>query len=152
MLRGKGMHHNTGTFPNGDTSHPVFEPRDAERDMRVVAKDPHCTAVRGIRGLEVRFSPFPCELTNAEMLPLFTDCAERAERLRRDGAEVTLVTDYELSLFARGHCGSISDFHTGTCTVDFAWHSCPASLAGDSSPVQVACGGPQSCRESRPYP
>ncbi|MFE2972066.1 hypothetical protein ACFXKC_52640 [Streptomyces sp. NPDC059340] len=66
------------------------------------------------------------------MLPLFTDCAGRAERLRRDGAEVTLVTVCELSL-ARGHFGSISDFHTGTCTVDFALHSCPSSLAGDSS-------------------
>jgi hypothetical protein len=72
--------------------------------MRVVAKDLHCTAVRitggnpdriettaryaAEAGLEIWFSPFPCELTNAEMLPLFTDCAERPERLRRDGAEV----------------------------------------------------------------
>lgn len=37
------------------------------------------------------------------MLPLFTDCAERAERLRRDGAEVVLVTGCELSVFARGY-------------------------------------------------
>ncbi|MEU9485678.1 hypothetical protein AB0D83_18750 [Streptomyces decoyicus] len=87
--------------------------------MRVVAEDLHCTAVRITggdpdriettaryaveRGLEVWFSPFPCELSNAEMLPLFTDCAERAERLRRDGAEVVLVTGCELSVFARGY-------------------------------------------------
>lgn len=119
MLRGKGIHYDTGTFPNGDTSRPVFDPRDAERDMRVIAKDLHCTAVRitggdpdriettarhaADAGLEVWFSPFPCELTNAEMLPLFTDCAERAERLRRDGAKVALVTGCELSLFARDY-------------------------------------------------
>jgi len=119
MLRGKGIHYDTGTFPNGDTSRPVFDPRDAARDMRVVAQDLHCTAVRitggdpdrietaarfaAEEGLEVWFSPFPCELTDAEMLPLFTDCAERAERLRRDGAEVALVTGCELSLFARGY-------------------------------------------------
>ncbi|CAM5494774.1 hypothetical protein SRIMM317S_04278 [Streptomyces rimosus subsp. rimosus] len=110
MLRGKGIHYDTGTFPNGDTSRPVFDPRDAERDIQVVAEDLHCTAVRitggdpdriettaryaAQAGLEVWFSPFPCELTNAEMLPLFADCAERAERLRRDGAEVVLVTGW----------------------------------------------------------
>ncbi|KUJ41674.1 MULTISPECIES: hypothetical protein [Streptomyces] len=119
MLRGKGIHYDTGTFPNGDTSRPVFDPRDAERDIQVVAEDLHCTAVRitggdpdriettaryaAQAGLEVWFSPFPCELTNAEMLPLFADCAERAERLRRDGAEVVLVTGCELSIFARGY-------------------------------------------------
>ncbi|MFF0226271.1 hypothetical protein [Streptomyces sp. NPDC004629] len=119
MLRGKGIHYDTGTFPNGDSSRPVFDSRDAERDMRVIAKDLHCTAVRitggdpdriettaryaAQEGLEVWFSPFPCELTNAEMLPLFADCAERAERLRRDGAEAVLVAGCELSLFARGY-------------------------------------------------
>ena len=119
MLRGKGIHYDTGTFPNGDTSRPVFDVRDVERDMRVVAEDLHCTAVRitggdpdrieataryaAQAGLEVWFSPFPCELSNAEMLPLFTDCAERAERLRRDGAEVVLVTGCEISVFARGY-------------------------------------------------
>lgn len=119
MLRGKGIHYDTGTFPNGDTSRPGFDPRDAERDMRVIAKDLHCNAVRitggdpdrieataryaADVGLEVWFSPFPCELTNAEMLALFTDCAERAERLRRDGAEIALVTGCELSVFARGY-------------------------------------------------
>ncbi|GAA2591664.1 hypothetical protein [Streptomyces tubercidicus] len=119
MLRGKGIHYDTGTFPNGDTSRPVFDVRDVERDMRVVAEDLHCTAVRitggdpdriettaryaAEAGLEVWFSPFPCELSNAEMLPLFTDCAERTERLRRDGAEAVLVTGCELSVFARGY-------------------------------------------------
>ncbi|WP_190169490.1 hypothetical protein [Streptomyces mirabilis] len=37
------------------------------------------------------------------MPPPFTDCAARAARLRRDGAEVTLVTGCVLGPSARGH-------------------------------------------------
>ena len=36
------------------------------------------------------------------MLRLLVDCAERAERVRRRGAEVVLVTGGELSLMNRG--------------------------------------------------
>ena len=36
------------------------------------------------------------------MLALFADCAERAERLRRRGAEVVFVTGAELSLMNTG--------------------------------------------------
>ncbi|WP_237755167.1 hypothetical protein [Nocardia nova] len=42
-------------------------------------------------------------MTNEQMLPYFVDCARRAERLRRDGTGVVLVTGCELSLFARGY-------------------------------------------------
>lgn len=118
-MRGKGIHYDTGTFPNGDSSRPGFDPQVVEREMRVIAEDLHCTAVRitggdpdrietaagyaAAVGLEVWFSPFPCEMTNEQMLPYFVDCAERAERLRRDGADIVLVTGCELSLFARGY-------------------------------------------------
>jgi hypothetical protein len=44
----------------------------------------------------------PCELTAAQLLPYFSDCAERAEQLRRTGADVVLVTGCELSVFAAG--------------------------------------------------
>jgi len=47
-------------------------------------------------------SPFPCGLTTGEMLPLFAECADVAEELRRGGADVTLITGGELSLFAHG--------------------------------------------------
>ena len=53
-------------------------------------------------GLEVWFSPFTSDLTEDEMLRLLVDCAERAERVRRRGAEVVLVTGGELSLMNRG--------------------------------------------------
>ncbi|MGW1786453.1 hypothetical protein ACWCQQ_46400 [Streptomyces sp. NPDC002143] len=118
-MRGKGIHYDTGTFPNGDTSRPVFDADVVARDMRVIAEDLYCTAIRitggdpdrieitarhaAAAGLEVWFSPFPCEMTDEQMLPYFADCAERAERLRRDGADVVLVTGCELSLFARGY-------------------------------------------------
>src|SRR5207245_4024228 len=54
-------------------------------------------------GLEVWFAPFPCELTTAELLPYFADCATRAESLRAHAsAEVVLVLGCELSLFNAG--------------------------------------------------
>jgi hypothetical protein len=53
-------------------------------------------------GLEVWFSPYPINLTTTEMLSLFADCARRAERIRRTGADVVFVTGVELSLMARG--------------------------------------------------
>jgi hypothetical protein len=53
-------------------------------------------------GLEVWWSPFTCDLTAGELLDLLGDCAERAERLRRQGAEVVLLTGSELSLFTVG--------------------------------------------------
>ncbi|MET8610330.1 hypothetical protein [Streptomyces misionensis] len=118
-MRGRGIHYDTGTFPNGDTSRPVFDADVVARDMRIIAEDLHCTAIRitggdpdrietaarhaAAAGLEVWFSPFPCEMTDEQMLPYFADCAERAERLRHDGADVVLVTGCELSLFARGY-------------------------------------------------
>ncbi|MGK5638540.1 hypothetical protein ACSNOK_09555 [Streptomyces sp. URMC 126] len=118
-MRGRGVHYDTGTFPNGDSSRPAFDPRVVAREMRVIADELHCSAVRitggdpdridvaarhaAEAGLEVWYSPFPCEMTNDEMLPYLVDCAERAERLRRDEADVRLVTGCEFSVFARGY-------------------------------------------------
>jgi len=53
-------------------------------------------------GLEVWFSPYPLELAPDEILDLFRDCAERAERLRMEGAEVVFVAGVELSIMNRG--------------------------------------------------
>jgi len=50
----------------------------------------------------VWFAPFPCELATDELAPLLADCADRAEHLRRAGANVVLVAGCELTLFAAG--------------------------------------------------
>ena len=117
-MRAKGINYDTGFTPGGKQSRPSFDPADVRRELRTIAEELHCTAVRitgadparivvaasiaAEFGLEVWFAPFPCDLTADEMLPLFVDCASRAEELRVGGAEVVLVLGCELSLFAMG--------------------------------------------------
>jgi hypothetical protein len=117
-MRGKGINYDTGFSPGGTISRQSFDPDVVRREMEVIASELGCTAVRisggepgrlstaaeaaAAAGLAVWFSPFPCELTAEQLAPLFEDCAERAERLRRSGASVVLVTGCELSLFAAG--------------------------------------------------
>lgn len=117
-MRAKGISYDTGFVKNGTTSRKRFDPETVRRELRIIRDDLRCTAVRVMGGdperielaatyaadlgLEVWFSPYPLELTSEEMLRLFADCAERAERLRRRGAEVVFVTGAELSLMNRG--------------------------------------------------
>lgn len=117
-MRGRGIAYDTGSRLSGGHTRPTFDPDVVRRDLEVIANDLHCTAVRitgsdperlaiagenaAAVGLEVWISPFPCDLTEQEMSTLFVDCAERAEKLRQDGAEVVLVLGGELSLFAHG--------------------------------------------------
>ncbi|MFF5212157.1 hypothetical protein [Streptosporangium sp. NPDC000396] len=117
-MRAKGISYDTGFVKNGANSRKRFDPDVVERELRIIRDDLHCTAVRVMGGdperielaaahaadlgLEVWFSPYPLELTAAEMLSLFADCAERAERLRRRGAEVVFVVGAELSLMNPG--------------------------------------------------
>ncbi|MEU4689778.1 hypothetical protein [Actinoplanes sp. NPDC023714] len=113
-MRARGITYDTGFTPGGRSSRPRFDPAAVEREMRIIAGDLHCDAVRITggdperltiaarhaidAGLEVWFSPFPCEQTAGELLPYFADCAERAEAA---GAAV-FVTGCELSLFDAG--------------------------------------------------
>src|SRR2546423_11130295 len=117
-MRGKGINYDTGFSPGGHNSREHFDAGIVRREMGVIARELHCTAVRisggdpgrlstagelaAAEGLEVWFAPFPCELTADQLTPLFADCADRAERLRRGGAKVVLVTGCELTLFAAG--------------------------------------------------
>ncbi|WP_433466555.1 hypothetical protein [Spirillospora sp. CA-128828] len=117
-MRRHGINYDTGFFPGHVNTRPHFDRADVRRDMRAIAEDLQCDAVRisggrpdrlsvaaeeaAAAGLEIWFAPFPCELVPAEMLELFTECAERAEDVRRGGAEVVLVTGCEVSLFADG--------------------------------------------------
>jgi hypothetical protein len=117
-MRRKGINYDTGFTPFGESSRRSFDPDVVRRELQVVAEDLHCNAVRisggdparltiagehaADAGLAVWFSPFPVNMTAAELLPYFAECAERAERLRDRGAEVVLVTGCEMSLFAKG--------------------------------------------------
>jgi hypothetical protein len=117
-MRGNGISYDTGFIRNGASSREPFDPEVVKRELRIIRDDLHCNAVRVMGGdperlefaatyaadlgLEVWFSPYPLELTTDELLSLFADCAERAERLRQRGAEVVFVTGAELSLMNKG--------------------------------------------------
>jgi hypothetical protein len=117
-MRAKGISYDTGFLRDGAYSRKRLDPETVERELRIIRDELHCTAVRIMGGdadrielaagyaadlgLEVWFSPYPLELTGAEMLRLFADCAGRAERLRRRGAEVVFVAGAELSLMNPG--------------------------------------------------
>lgn len=117
-MRAKGINYDTGFINKGVSSRTSFDIAVVRRELQIIHDDLHCTAVRvtggdperldiaasiaAKAGLEVWFSPFTCDLTDAEMLELLADCATRAERLRIQGAEVVLVVGAEISLLNRG--------------------------------------------------
>ncbi|MBF6469292.1 hypothetical protein IU427_29575 [Nocardia beijingensis] len=117
-MRAEGISYETGFIHAGRFSRARFDPETAAEELRVIRDDLHCNAVRVIGGdpgrleiaaavaadlgLEIWFSPYPLESTTEEMLALFADCAERAERIRQRGAEVVFVTGAELSLMHPG--------------------------------------------------
>jgi hypothetical protein len=121
-MRAKGITYDTGFTPGGRSSRPVFDADAVRREIRVIADELHCDAVRitgddperlvvaaghaAAAGLEVWFSPFPCELSAAELLPYFADCADRAQEI---GADV-FVAGCELSLFAAGFLPGADSF------------------------------------------
>jgi len=91
------MTYDTGYIRNGEISRMSFDPRVVKRELAIIRDELHCNAVQIIGGdpgrlelaaryaaelgLEVWFSPYPLELSNGEILALFADCAERAERI-----------------------------------------------------------------------
>src|SRR4051794_37682936 len=106
-MRGKGINYDTGFINKGVSSRDPFDIAVVKRELQIIRDDLHCNAVRVTGGdpgrleiaariavdlgLEVWFSPFTCDLTYAEMLDLLADCAERAERLRKQKATVVLI-------------------------------------------------------------
>jgi hypothetical protein len=112
------MTYDTGFIRDGASSRERFDPEVVGRELTIIRDDLHCNAVQvtggdaqrlelaarcaAELGLEVWYSPYPLELTADEILSLFTDCAEGAERLREGGAEVVFVTGVELSLMNQG--------------------------------------------------
>jgi len=118
LVRGKGVNYDTGFLPGNHDSRPVFDQAVVAAEMRVIAHQLGCTAVRvsgstparisiaaeaaAAEGLEVWFAPFAPEVSQADLIEVFRDCADRAERLRSGGANVVLVTGCEITLFNPG--------------------------------------------------
>jgi hypothetical protein len=117
-MRGRGITYDSGFLTASGSTHEPFAPDLVRREMQIIHDDLHCNVVRitggdvdrleiaathaAAAGLEVWWSPFTNDLTTDELLALLADCAERAERLRQRGAEVTLLTGSELGLFTVG--------------------------------------------------
>jgi hypothetical protein len=117
-MRAKGIAYDTGFVRDGEISRASFDLDLVRRELAIIRDDLHCNAVHVIGGdperleqaarcaaelgLEVWFSPYPLELTTTEILALFADSAQRAERLRKAGADVVFVTGVELSIMNRG--------------------------------------------------
>jgi hypothetical protein len=117
-MRARGINYDTGFLPGEDLSRKTFDPETVRDDMTVIAGELHCDVVRisggdperlsvaarhaAAAGLEVWFAPFPVDLPPEQLRPLFADCAERAEAIRRTGAEVVFVTGCEISAFCAG--------------------------------------------------
>lgn len=118
-MRRRGINYDTGFAPFGDKlSRESFVPAEVRREMGIIARELHCNATRitGLHvdrialaaecaleeGLEVWFSPFPCNMTEAELLPYFGAGARVAERLRRASRDVVFVLGCEMTMFDSG--------------------------------------------------
>ncbi|WP_221761995.1 hypothetical protein [Nonomuraea sp. WAC 01424] len=135
----KGINYDTGFLNGPQLTRPVFDPDVVAREMRVIADELHCTAVRvsggdpgrltvaaeraAAAGLEVWFAPFPVDATPEEAVALYADCADRAEALRRTGAEVVLVIGCESSAFCHGFIpgATYGERLEAMMTADLAW-------------------------------
>ncbi|MGW7482425.1 hypothetical protein ACWGH8_27970 [Nonomuraea muscovyensis] len=114
----RGINYDTGFLPGAHLSRTAFDAATVRSEMRVIAGELHCQVVRvsgrdpdrlalaaelaAAAGLEVWFAPFPVDVPHDDMLALYADCARRAEKLRRGGVEVVLVTGCETSAFGPG--------------------------------------------------
>lgn len=117
-MRAKGIAYDTGFVRHGEISRERFDHDVVRRELAIIRDDLHCNAVHLVGGdperlelaarfaaelgLEIWFSPYPLELTTSEVLALFADCAQRAERIRQEGADVVFVAGVELSIMNRG--------------------------------------------------
>jgi hypothetical protein len=118
-MRLRGINYDTGSAPFGDTlSRVSFEPAQVRREIAIIARDLHCNAIRITgrdakrmllaaehalaEGLEVWFSPFPCNMTAPDLMPYFEASARAAESLRAAPGSVVFVLGCELTIFNSG--------------------------------------------------
>jgi len=55
-MRGKGINYDTGFYPGGHNSRERFDAGTVRREMGVIARELHCTAVRISGGEPARLS------------------------------------------------------------------------------------------------
>ncbi|MGW3046299.1 hypothetical protein ACWC9T_41485 [Kitasatospora sp. NPDC001159] len=138
-MRARGINYDTGFLPGDALSRKTFLPETVRHDMAVIADELHCDAVRisgrdperlsiaanaaADAGLEIWFAPFPVDLPPEQVLLLFADCAQRAEAVRRIGAEVVFVTGCEISTFCSGFLpgATYTDRLHAMATADMEW-------------------------------
>ncbi|MBN9108453.1 MAG: hypothetical protein J0I34_06700 [Pseudonocardia sp.] len=117
-MRAWGVTYDTGFTNCGSTTHEPFDPEIVGEDMRIIREELLADAVRitgGVAdrleiaarhaaavGLEVWYCPFTNDLTTDELLEFLLDAAERAERIRRDGADIRFLTGSEISIMTIG--------------------------------------------------
>lgn len=118
-MRIRGVVYDTGVeLLPGRPSRPAFDPDRVRADLRTIATELHATAVRLVgqdlgrlrlaaeaaadAGLAVWLSPALPDATPRAAREQLAACADDAERLRAQGAEVVLVVGWEATLFLRG--------------------------------------------------
>lgn len=117
-MRAWGVTYDTGFTNLGTTTHEPFDPDIVARDMRIIRAELHADAVRitggvadrleiaarhaAAAGLEVWYCPFTNDLTPDQLLAFLLDAAERAERIRRGGANIRFLTGSEISMMTLG--------------------------------------------------
>jgi hypothetical protein len=117
-MRAWGVTYDTGFTHLGSTTHEPFDPGIVAEDMRIIREDLHADAVRitggvaerlataarlaAAAGLEVWYCPFTNDLTTDQLLAFLLDAAERAERIRRAGANIRFLTGSEISIMTIG--------------------------------------------------
>jgi hypothetical protein len=116
----KGINYDTGFEPYGPAhnSRQMFDAKVVRREMQIIAADLQCAHIRITgsdpgrmtvaaraaveAGISVWFSPFPCNLTAAQLVGYLADCAKKAEAIRRLAADTVFVLGCEISIFNNG--------------------------------------------------
>ena len=168
-MRVFGINYDVGFSSGGTTTHEPFGPDSVRRDMQIIREDLRCDGVRITGGdpdrletaarhateaaLEVWYSPFTNGLTSEALIALLVESAERAERLRRDGASVVFLTGSEISLFNAGflpgddhieRLGALTDPGRRAAMLPEARARVNAFLARAVTEVRARFGGPVS--------
>lgn len=116
----KGINYDVGTYTRGksSSSREIFNPEMVKREMEIIKNDLHCNAIRISgqdisrltlaaefalqQGLEVWFSPALVDGTVQETLQYFSECAQAAEKLRKQSPNIIFVAGCELTFFMKG--------------------------------------------------